>query len=178
MSDGVHLLMNRITSARDSPNGKPCGKGWVAWDWVGSFLASRAPVSSATPGPIRRFWKGWRPRALIRAALAGWYAVAASGCAVKGGRWYPVVGLGYIIVPTNAVTVGPAVSASGSRLTGLVAGVSGPVTGLAIGRVEALSLSVPPDTDGLAEARLDRDGFYLRLEGISEPTIPTHPNHP
>lgn len=91
-----------------------------------------------------------------------------SGCAVEGGRLYPLIGVGYVVVPTNTATAGRGVTAGGSRVSGLVVGAAGPVSGVAIGHVESLSLSAAPEATGLAEATLSGGGFRLRIEAPSE----------
>lgn len=43
----------------------------------------------------------WPSLGLLAALVSG-----GAGCAVEGGRLYPVIGLGYVVVPTNAIIAG------------------------------------------------------------------------
>lgn len=101
-----------------------------------------------------------RALALVSAVLV---SVLANACSGPGGRRYPILGLGWVTVPTNPPTSDAAIGIRGAVVSGLVVGTAGPWTGLVLGRAEMLTIEAATNAAAWAEGTLSGDGFGFRV---------------
>lgn len=101
-------------------------------------------------------------RRLGVALLLAGLVILHAGCSGPGGRRYPVIGFGWVTVPTNRPAGEGLIDVQGAVVSGVVVGTAGPWTGLVIGRAERLTAGAATNAAAWAEGAFSGNGFRLR----------------
>lgn len=119
-------------------------------------------------------------RRLGVALLLAGLVILHAGCSGPGGRRYPVIGFGWVTVPTNRPAGEGLIDVQGAVVSGVVVGTAGPWTGLVIGRAETLTVGAATNAAAWAEGTLSGDGFRFRvvpvpvLRSLNDESVKTH----